>query len=122
MLKPFSLCGALLLSILFGIPFESLAQYDDLIRRVPNNANAVALVNAERIFASALAKREGWETDRDKRYMAGHSSVPPHATHMVLASQLDLEFMQPIWEMGLVRAKSAPAPATVASTPSVPDT
>jgi len=33
---------------------------------------------------------------------------------MVLASQLDLEFMQPIWEVGLVRADSLPAPATVA--------
>ena len=112
--KSLWLSGALLLTSLFVMSREARAQYEALIRRVPNNANAVALVNAEQIFASAISKREGWQTDRDKRFMSGQSSIPPHATHMVLASQLDLEFMQPIWEVGLVRADSAPVPATVA--------
>ena len=114
MFKSSSLYGTMLLASLLVNAHDAVAQFDDLIRRVPNNANAVALVNAERIFSSAIAKREDWQSDHEKRFAAGQSSIPPHATQMVLASQLDLEFMQPIWEVGLVRAESAPVPATIA--------
>ena len=83
MCKTCWLCRVLLLGSLFAITQEADAQFDDLIRRVPENANAIALVNAERIFASEIAKRENWQSDHDKRFAAGQSSIPPHATQMV---------------------------------------
>ena len=34
------------------------------------------------------------------------SSIPPTADRVLIASQLDLEFVQPIWEAALVEADS----------------
>jgi hypothetical protein len=36
------------------------AQFEDLIRHVPETANAVVLVDADAMFSSQIAKAENW--------------------------------------------------------------
>lgn len=90
------------------------ADFSTLIRRVPESANALVLVDAARIFASDAAKSEGWDADREERFKAGLTSIPPRADQLVIASQIDLEYMHPIWRFALVESKKPSLLATVA--------
>jgi hypothetical protein len=90
------------------------AQFDDLVRRVPDSANVVVLINAEKLFESSVSKTGNWQDDREERFDAGLTSIPPHAKQLVMAAQLDLEFMKPVWEVAMTRTDSIPAPATIA--------
>ncbi len=90
------------------------AEFKQLIRHVPESANALVLVNAEKLFASPVAMAEEWQKNRADRFKAGLTSVPPTADKMVIASQLDLEYMQPHWQFALVESQKPTLLATVA--------
>ncbi|MDG2384716.1 MAG: hypothetical protein P8N76_23815 [Pirellulaceae bacterium] len=91
------------------------AQFSDLIRRVPPGANAVVAVNLQKALASPLASKENWKQDRQKAFEAGMIAMPPSADQLLLAAQMDLQFMQPMWEVTLLnvnRKASMPEIAT----------
>ena len=71
------------------------SQFDEMIKHVPGQANSLFLVNVEKVFASAIAKSGGWQEQRGKRFESGLTCIPPKATHVVIASHLDLEVMRP---------------------------
>ena len=85
------------------------AQFDEMVKHVPRQANAIFLVNAEKAFASEIAKSQGWQAMRGKRFDSGLTCIPAKATHMVIASQLDLESMHPAWEAAIVEFPAAPS-------------
>ena len=85
----------------FG-PHAAEAQFGELLSRVPAGANAVVLLNMEKAEASPFGVEQGWKRDRHKAFEDGMVRVPPQASRFVLASQMDLEFMQPIWEVAVL--------------------
>ncbi len=89
-------------------------EFTKLIRRVPESANALVLVNADKLYMSPVAVSEEWEKNREERYNAGLTVVPPSADKMVIASQLDLEYMHPTWQFALVESEKPTLLATVA--------
>lgn len=99
------------------VPLNSAqAQWDSLVGRVPRGANTIALFDVQKILASPVAKNEEWSTKFDRMYASGLTSIPPGTNRVLLASQVDLEFMEPIWEVGLVESNSPVPLATVART------
>lgn len=82
------------------------ADFADLIKQVPATANALVMVNAEAILNSPIAKRENWQADREKRFSAGLTSMPPKASRMLLAANIDVEAMTPTWEAAIVEMDS----------------
>jgi hypothetical protein len=99
---------------LITLPGIAMAQIDQLVQRVPSSANALVLINVDKIMSSPVAQAESWEADRSKRFNAGLTNIPPNADQLVLASQLNLSSMRPIWEAALVRADAAPPLQTLA--------
>lgn len=93
---------------------SSGAEFSALIRRVPEAANALVLVDADRVFASPVAQTEKWEDSREERFAAGLTSIPPRANQMIIAAQFDYEFMHPIWQFALVESEKPALLATVA--------
>jgi len=89
-------------------------EFSTLIRRVPESANALVLVNADRVFSSAVAKSEDWEANREERFRAGLTSIPPSADQMVVATQFDFEFMHPLWRFALIESEKPALLASVA--------
>jgi hypothetical protein len=85
------------------------AQFGDLIVRLPKSANAVVLLNIEKIVNSPMGIREGWGKKIEKSFAAGLIRVPPQATNYVLASQIDLEFMEPIWSAAVMDLSERPS-------------
>jgi hypothetical protein len=83
------------------------AQFRDLVTKLPKSANSIVLLNISKAVNSPMGVREGWKKKIDKSFEAGLIRVPPQATKYVIASQLDLEFMEPIWSAAVVELSEA---------------
>src|SRR5262245_29542892 len=80
---------------------QATAQYGDLVRRIPNTANTIVLLNVEAAESSALGVKEGWRESHEKQFAAGLVLVPPQSTKFVMAAQLDFPELTPRWQMSL---------------------
>ena len=56
---------------LAGSRARAASPYDGLLKDVPNETNVILLLNPERAYASALAKRENWMQQWMDRNRAG---------------------------------------------------
>lgn len=97
--------AGMLCSVVFTQPVQ--AQFEEMINRVPRDANAMVLVNGDKVFSSPIAKRENWQANRRKMFEAGLAFLPPNAESGLLASHLDFEFMLPTWEVALFHSHQA---------------
>jgi hypothetical protein len=104
--SPLVLSAAILAAVLVQLPSASSLQAQDqfgqLVARIPRSANAVVILNMEKILASPMGVREGWKENLTKAFEAGIMRVPPEATRFVLAEQLDFQFMEPLWEAAVM--------------------
>ncbi|HUT95237.1 MAG TPA: hypothetical protein VMY37_37635 [Thermoguttaceae bacterium] len=78
--------------------------FGQLVGRIPRSANFVVILNVEKALGSPLGVREGWKENLQKAFDAGMMRVPPKANRFVLASQIDFQFMEPIWEAAVMEA------------------
>ena len=51
---------ALVTCVWLALASSAAAQFEELVRCVPRDANVLVAVNVEKVRTSALAKREGW--------------------------------------------------------------
>ena len=91
------------------------AQFHGLVGRVPSDANAIVMLDADKIMASPLARRDNWSEQRANAAAAGLTILPPNASQFVMAARIDLEYMHPTWEVSLARMKSEPSMPKVAA-------
>jgi hypothetical protein len=99
-LLPIAACLVCLLAAAFTPP--AAAQFNDLVRRVPDRPNTVMMLDVARAYSSPMSEKEQWRGKMLKAFESGMIMVPPNASRFVLASQLDLDAMQPIWEVALL--------------------
>jgi hypothetical protein len=105
----FSLLLALLL-----VPAVARGQFTGMKARIPADANTLILINAEKMFGSPVADREGWNARRKAAYEAGVSALPPDATEVVIAGRSDHEYGKSIWELGMIKLSKERNVTTVA--------
>lgn len=104
--------GAILwigLGLVLSVTRTAPAQFDELARRVPSTANAIVLVDAEKVYASPAAAQGDWKANREKAWESGMTLLPPAARHAVLAVQLDLRGMITLWEVALMDLEHEPS-------------
>ncbi len=77
-------------------------EFQNLVNQIPRSANAVVLLNLEKAKNSPLGLKEGWEEKIENAFAAGAARVPPQAKRFVMASQIDFEFMEPLWEAAVM--------------------
>jgi len=106
----------LTLVILAGL--ASLARADvpaQLLRNVPAGANALAVIDVGQLFSSPLAQRESWAAAYADAYGAAPLLVPSDTTSMVLAADLDFEFLKPRWEVVVLDVAQARTAESIAA-------
>ena len=109
------LAGCLALALFAAaLPRVAIAQFQELVGRVPRSANAVVILNVEKAKTSPTGVAEGWAAKIEQAFRDGLIRVPPSAARFVLASQIDLEFMSPVWEAAVMDLNDAPAMALIA--------
>ena len=108
--------GSGLLSVLLVLVIAgpAAAQFRDLVSQVPNGANALVILNVEKIVSSPLGEKQGWKANLEKAFSAGMVRVPPKAKRFVLAAQIDFEFMKPNWEAAVADLQKAPSMGKIA--------
>ena len=84
--------------------FEGFAadEFQDLVNQIPRSANAVVLLNMEKAKNSPLGLKEDWKAKIEKAFEAGLSACRRKRRDFVLASQIDFEFMEPLWEAAVM--------------------
>jgi len=95
-------------------PAWAQPQFRSLAELLPGTTNAVAILNLESMKASPLGVREGFAANLEKAFQAGLVRVPPRATHFITASELDLEFMVPLYEVAVFHLDTEPSLDTIA--------
>ncbi len=79
---------------------QAARPWDDLLRRVPESANAIFLIDVKGMHESPLGVKENWAKKHEAEFLAGTMQIPPKATHVVLSAQLN-ERLRPVWEIGV---------------------
>jgi hypothetical protein len=105
-----AVCAALLPLLSTPAP----AQFDGLLNRVPSSANALVLVNVEKVFDSSAAKEGGWKDKLIAVHKSGLTILPPQAKQAVLSAEFDLDMMTPIWQSALATWDKIPDSKTIA--------
>lgn len=102
------------LALAFATSMPAVAQFDELLAKVPGTANSLALVNGEKLFSSPLAVKEGWKEKYQQAFATGLVSIPPDTKRMLLASQIDYSYMKPLWELAIADFNEQKSVAEVA--------
>ncbi len=105
--------GPIVVLMVLVLASVTQAQFTDLVNRVPDRANTVIAINLQKAVSSPLAQKENWAADRQQAWDAGMVVLPPDCDQFLMAAELDLEFMHPMWQVGLLN---------VSKTPSMPET
>lgn len=100
------LATSLILSSLFLSGSVCQAQLDGATQWVPNGANMIVLVRSRDIFASDVAMAQGWKKKAKHAFDAGASKIPPSVAQYLIASQMDLEYMEPVWQVAVFESRT----------------
>lgn len=78
------------------------AQFASLVKHIPASANTIMLFNAEKVLNSEMALREGWRSNFERAVSEGVFHLSPDTRQCVLASQMDFDYMHPVWQVGIL--------------------
>lgn len=87
--------------VLFGSAFEAQAQFQQSSKWVPDSANSIVMIRAEKILESKIGVENKWKTDRSKAFRSGAAFFPPTTERILMAAQIDYEYMEPIWKVAV---------------------
>jgi len=90
------------------------AQLEQLANRVPEDANAIVIVNTKAVFASPFAQSNGWVQDQRKAHQSGMIALPFGVDWFLMAAEMDFEFMQPAWEIAVAHLRDVPTMKEIA--------
>ena len=83
----------------FAVVPSLYAQFENDAKWVPNNANSLVLVNSAKIFNSELATQNNWKAKGEAAFESGSSIVPTNVNRLLIASQIDFQFMHTLWDV-----------------------
>src|SRR5215831_11299947 len=87
--------------------------FEDLLKGVPNRANAVFLVNARGLQRSTLGINRNWAEKRRRDYLGGLVHLPPTVNRLLVGEQLDTTALQPSWRIALIELSEPITPAEI---------
>jgi len=99
-----------------GPAYAAPADFAELLAKLPRSPNTIIMLNAQQIFGSEVAVREGWKQKYGANYAESPMMLPPGAQQFVLAADLDLATLKPRWEAAVLRLTDDPSMAMVART------
>jgi hypothetical protein len=85
-------------------PLAAGQDFDPLLRKIPESANALVLIDVEQTLASELAQKEGWGEKLELAYVNRPVFLPPEASKLAIAGALQptADFTR-LWELGVMQ-------------------
>lgn len=76
--------------VLFGLVWAApLCAADELLKRVPGGANAMMVIDVAALQSTPMAQAPGWAKKHEAAFVERPMMLPPEASRIVLASQLN---------------------------------
>ena len=100
--------------LLLSFPLVAQAQLSQLVTRVPDQSNAVVVVDVQAVLASPMARQSSWNQGRRQADLSGMLGFPSEVNYFLMAAEIDYEFMQPIWEIAVAHLPQRPTMQEVA--------
>ncbi len=75
--------------------------FEDLLKAIPNRANAVFLINLRAIQRSPMGINRNWAEKQRRDYLGGLTNLPSTVTRLIVGEQLDTTALQPSWRIAL---------------------
>ncbi len=89
-------------SLLLVMSESSSANFQELLRRIPDSANTIILIDVERLLMSPIAMREKWR-DNVNSPEAEPLHFPANAVRYMLASKLDfVSNLENLWDAAMI--------------------
>ena len=92
------------------LAFTEEVSFTDMLSRIPGNANALVMINADKIRNSPFARREVQPS------VNRHMVLPSEVDRVVLAAKLDTGSLTPVWEVAVVSTTNEPSLSKIART------
>jgi hypothetical protein len=86
-------------------------KYGELLKRLPETANVLLLVDVDGLLNSPFGQREKWRDTLANR-PTGALGVSTDASKFVVAMGMDLQTLNERWKLGMLQTKSAPPQLT----------
>jgi hypothetical protein len=99
---------------LLATPGLTAEPFNELLKRVPEHANVLMVVDVDALHMSSLGVRENWRKKHQGDYLSGVARIPPTVTEFVMAAQMDPRSMSHAWSVGLGQSKEDIAMAQIA--------
>ena len=73
MIRPWfaSAVACMLIGTGLWLPRPAAAQFESLAAKIPSTANAIVLLDAQKIMASPIAQKEGWKEKYEEAFLHG---------------------------------------------------
>jgi hypothetical protein len=88
--------------------------FEELLRRVPGEANALIMVNAAKARTSEFIRREGRIIEEAEAGMDHHVFAASEVELLVRAANIDMGTLEPVWELSLATLNAEPKLAVIA--------
>ena len=75
----------------------------ELLKYIPDSANALVVMDAKTLFESPLGKREKWSETYSDVLTSAPLHLPPTATRMVIGSEMNFQYMTQNWEVAVIQ-------------------
>jgi hypothetical protein len=79
-------------------PCRADGSLDDLLARIPAQANTILVIDVPSLHKCPLGLRENWTKRHEANFAEGIVSIPPSAQRVVGAAQLNTTTLSPVWE------------------------
>jgi hypothetical protein len=90
-------------AVLVAATAAPAAPLDDLLRRIPEHANAVLLVNVRAIYNSPLGTSRNWAQQAQENYVGGLTRLPAVVDQMLVAQHIDPNTLTHNWRLRMLR-------------------
>src|SRR5438105_5000336 len=74
--------SALALAFTLLLTDPAAAQFKSLLRRVPEQANAILLLDLDAIKSSRVGIKEKWAAKQKENHLTGVTNIPPNVTDL----------------------------------------
>lgn len=89
-------------------PPAGAGPFDDMLKHAPTHTNAVVLIDAKKVFASPVAKREKWAESAKQSGYGGLGFVPPDSDRVAIAAEVNFTTMARDFQVGFVHRDPLP--------------
>src|SRR5262245_23347886 len=106
-MRTFALIAVTTIGLAFATPPADAADWaTELLKRVPDSANSLIIVDIKGLHASPMGVKEGWAKKHEQDFYGGVTGIPPAVEQLLIGSYLDPSTLTKNWDVTIAQIDS----------------